>query len=307
MTEISRFATNLLQFGGEEEEDEDAVGITEEVVEFVLKISKRPELWTDFPLTLRNDVDMSDVQREHAATIEDLVPSLVALKHEICNYLNEEQFWMIYFIFLLPRLNENDSKLLSTPEIVEAREILLQKLQNKNNAPEKTSEASEKLQKKNNAPVETSEASETVKTFQEGGKDNISEANKSSSHGNEVPTEVVNAAKCSEMGYHVNTKWFKERGVDRCASGEAQKQSEDDLSFSDLEDDDNDLLGKRPGFRREEIKQVPSCSESNEWVQLNENLGGQHKAVQSTSGEKDSESGESYDWLTIDDLDLDRP
>lgn len=59
---------------------------------------------------------MSDVQREHAATIEDLVPSLATLKHEISNYLNEEQFWMVYFILLLPRLNENDSKLLSTPE-----------------------------------------------------------------------------------------------------------------------------------------------------------------------------------------------
>ncbi|XP_028117201.1 14-3-3 protein 10-like [Camellia sinensis] len=71
---------------------------------------------------------MSDAQKEHASTVEDLVPNFAALRHQTCSSLSEEKFWMIYFILLLPRLHEHDAKLLSTPEIVEARQILLQKL-----------------------------------------------------------------------------------------------------------------------------------------------------------------------------------
>ncbi|XP_028105994.1 uncharacterized protein LOC114305071 [Camellia sinensis] len=71
---------------------------------------------------------MSDAQKEHASTVEDLVPNFAALRHQTCSSLSEEKFWMIYFILLLPRLHEHDAKLLSTPEIVEARRILLQKL-----------------------------------------------------------------------------------------------------------------------------------------------------------------------------------
>ncbi|EXC20202.1 hypothetical protein L484_000407 [Morus notabilis] len=66
VSEISRFASNFLQFQdkspieeegeeGEEEEDEDedgVPGITHEVLQFVTEISKRPECWTDFPLRL---------------------------------------------------------------------------------------------------------------------------------------------------------------------------------------------------------------------------------------------------------------
>lgn len=73
-------------------------------------------LTTEVGYFLSADIDISDVQMEHAAVIEDLVPSLAALKHKVCNYLTEEQFWMIYFILLLPRLSEDESERLSTPE-----------------------------------------------------------------------------------------------------------------------------------------------------------------------------------------------
>lgn len=52
VSEISKFASNLLQFEKEEEEEEGVAGITDEVVEFVEKISQRPQCWTDFPLSL---------------------------------------------------------------------------------------------------------------------------------------------------------------------------------------------------------------------------------------------------------------
>lgn len=66
-TGISKFASKLLQFQEdddaihddqgdddyqEEEAQEDIPGINEEVVDFVRKVSSRPELWTDFPLSL---------------------------------------------------------------------------------------------------------------------------------------------------------------------------------------------------------------------------------------------------------------
>ncbi|CAI9285269.1 unnamed protein product [Lactuca saligna] len=47
--------------------------------------------------------------------------------------MSEQHFWMIYFILLLPRLKDDDYMLLSTLEIVQIHEGLLQKLRNKNN------------------------------------------------------------------------------------------------------------------------------------------------------------------------------
>lgn len=60
---------------------------------------------------------MSEVQYEHASTVERLVPSLAGLKSRISRDKSEKQFWMIYFILLLPRLNEEDLELLSTPDV----------------------------------------------------------------------------------------------------------------------------------------------------------------------------------------------
>lgn len=58
VTEFSRFANSLLQFGDDDEDDQkvygQGVGLSDEVVSFVEDISKRPELWTDFPLSLGN-------------------------------------------------------------------------------------------------------------------------------------------------------------------------------------------------------------------------------------------------------------
>ena len=60
--------------------------------------------------------EMSDAQKVHASTAEHLVPSLEALRHKICSFLSEKNFWMIYFVLLLPGLQEHDAKILSTPK-----------------------------------------------------------------------------------------------------------------------------------------------------------------------------------------------
>ena len=64
------------------------------------------------------DFNMSDVQKEHASTVERLAPSLAALRLKLQSYMSEEQFWIIYFILLLPRLSEHDFELLSTSKAI---------------------------------------------------------------------------------------------------------------------------------------------------------------------------------------------
>ncbi|CAL4927116.1 unnamed protein product [Urochloa decumbens] len=122
----------------EEEEDWDVIGITEEVLTFATNIARHPETWLDFPLLPDDDesdgpfsyFDMSAVQQEHALAIEQLAPRLAALRIELCPiHMSEECFWKIYFVLLHPRLNKNDAELLSTPQIVEARAMLMQRLQ----------------------------------------------------------------------------------------------------------------------------------------------------------------------------------
>ncbi|XP_057514370.1 uncharacterized protein LOC130796096 [Actinidia eriantha] len=305
VSEISRFASNLLQFqseGDDNDDDDDGdeefevAGVTEEVLEFVREISLRPECWTDFPLSLDIDFNMSDAQKEHASTVEHLVPSLADLSHKICNDMSEDKFWMIYFIVLLPRLHEQDAKLLSTTEIAEAREVLLQKLGNRRNE-----------------PVETSEVSQTINLSQEGVKADNGQGEGSLSRAYEVSTETPSAEPGVKSEIHPNdTKEHSEKEeVDACTSSDTQKppENEEDVSFSDLDDDDNDLSGTLSRLKPTEDERALSLIGFSECVRLNENSGTQggdgQKAGQPTFREKDSEGEESNDWLTVDENDFD--
>ncbi|VFQ83408.1 unnamed protein product [Cuscuta campestris] len=259
VSEISKLASNFLNFKDdevkeeleeeeeEEEDEEDMIGITDEVVDFVRTISERPQLWTDFPISLPDDFHISDNQKEHVETIEQLVPSLGALKQNLSNHLKDEQFWMIYFILLLPRLDDNDLEILSSPEIVRVREMLLQELQSKKNTQSAPANEPETLQR----PID----------------------------GEKQPRNTDTAA---EPG-----------------SSKNQTKDAEDVSFSDLEDDDD---------TDSHNKKVSSSSDSPEWIQLKENSNvraTQQITSQSTSRGKDSEGEESGDWLTVDDTDFD--
>ncbi|PSS13880.1 Histone-lysine N-methyltransferase [Actinidia chinensis var. chinensis] len=296
VSEISRFASNLLQFQSESDGDGDddddgdeeyeVAGVTEEVLEFVREISLRPECWIDFPLSLDIDFNMSDAQKEHATTVEHLVPSLADLSHKICNDMSEDKFWMIYFIFLLPRLHEQDAKLLSTTEIAEAREVLLQKLRNRWNE-----------------PVETSKG---VKSDNGQGEGSLSRAYKVS-----LETPSAEPGVKSEIHPEDTKERLEDEEADVCTSSDAQKppENEEDVSFSDLEEEDNDLSVRLARLKPSEDERDPSRIGSSEWVRLNENSGTKggngQKAGQSTSREKDSEGEESNDWLTVDENDFD--
>ncbi|KAL5558695.1 hypothetical protein UlMin_034906 [Ulmus minor] len=110
-----------------------AVGITEEVLAFARNIAMHPETWLDFPLDEEEDLDdfdMSDAQQEHAFAIERLAPRLNALRIELCPcHMSESYFWKVYFVLLHSRLNKQDAEAISTLQVMEARTKWMQELQ----------------------------------------------------------------------------------------------------------------------------------------------------------------------------------
>ncbi|XP_077237947.1 uncharacterized protein LOC143879448 [Tasmannia lanceolata] len=264
----------------------DVVGITEEVLELARDLSTRPESWLDFPLPLSDDFDMSISQGDHAATIEHLAPSLAALKNGICPFhMSEGCFWKIYFVLLNPRLNEHDSEILSTPQIVEA----WQQLQNRTNTQLKSPEVD----------YLSVEASKTGRNIQE---ENIEIQEK------DILSETVTVASQVVADEHDTTEQWLEEDGGTVNSVVTRKQlgNEEDVSFSDLEDDDDGGLSRDTKSRSGQDAQDSSPSGSNEWVQLSKKSdihATKHYEIQPTSQEKNSEADESSDWLDVDDFD----
>lgn len=118
-----------------EEGEGDVVGVTEEVLAFATNIAHHPETWLDFPLADEDEFDdfeLSDAQQRHAYAVERLTPRLAALRFELCPaHLSEGFFWMVYFVLLYSRLKKHDTELLSTTQLVEARAMWMQELQKK--------------------------------------------------------------------------------------------------------------------------------------------------------------------------------
>ncbi|GFY99709.1 hypothetical protein Acr_13g0011090 [Actinidia rufa] len=170
--------------------------------------------------------------------------------------------------------------------LAETREVLLQKLRNRRNE-----------------PVETSEG---VKADNGRGEGSLSRAY-------EVSPETPSAEPGvkSEIHPEDTKERLEDEEADACTSSDTQKppENEEDVSFSDLEDDDNDLSVRLSRLKPTEDERVPSQIRSSKWVRLNENSGTKggdgQKAGQSTSREKDSEGEESNDWLTVDENDFD--
>jgi hypothetical protein len=127
---ISRFSNFF--FSRPDDEIADAIGVTEEVLTFAGNIAHHPETWLDFPLEEEEEIDdfeMSDAQCKHAMAVERLAPRLAALRIELCPaHMNEGYFWKVYFVLLHSRLNKHDNELLSTPQILAARAMWMQEL-----------------------------------------------------------------------------------------------------------------------------------------------------------------------------------
>lgn len=271
VAEISRLASSFLPFGpgdqGEAEEGE-SVGVTEEVVVFVSHISKHPKTWLDFPLFVddrhADDFELSDAQYGHAVAIERLVPSLSYLRTELCSTsMSEACFWKIYFVLLHSKLNKQDAEILSTPQILDAIEELLQSSPTKNklssenrNAPSTQPEDNELSCSSIQKEYELSEAP----SFQEPISDPVPnvEADKHpvSTTGVEIidksviqeelvvktevkslPAEKSNPHPTEDDDEKEVDDWLQDVESAPRKTGTATTVEEEDVSFSDLEDD----------------------------------------------------------------------
>uniref|UniRef100_J3L4F4 BSD domain-containing protein n=2 Tax=Oryza brachyantha TaxID=4533 RepID=J3L4F4_ORYBR len=271
VAEISKIASSLLPFGPREEEDDgaEAVGLTEEVVVFVRHISAHPETWLDFPLfdddRHADDFELSDTQYGHALAIEHVVPSLSYLRTELCSTnMSEACFWKIYFVLLHSKLRKQDAELLSTPQILKAREQLLQ------SSPKQKRLGSEEPNGSSlnmNVPATEGDSNgmSEAPSFEEPTPEPICviEADKHPVLTTEVEiidkpvieeelvvkNEIKSIPSDSEKTLHTTTEdddkevedWLKD--VDPVSSKAGNVNSagqEEDISFSDLEDDDDD-------------------------------------------------------------------
>ncbi|KAM3405312.1 hypothetical protein ACQJBY_008033 [Aegilops geniculata] len=288
VAEISKIASSLLPFGEEEpDEGEPVAGGTEEVLVFVKHISTRPETWLDFPLFISeryaDDFELSNAQYVHALSMEHLVPSLSDLKVQICSTdMSEACFWKIYFVLLHSKLNKQDAELLSTPQILEAREALLQSLQAKNKRGAKTTGESSENANESAAPaegkviepsiIEDKEVSiSEVRSFEEPTSDITPEIEAEKFPVSTTEVEIIDKsvieeellsvkdkikAPLAESRLHADTdedevdEWPDDDSAEEpeavaAASNRASLGREEDVSFSDLEDDDADDDGNK--------------------------------------------------------------
>ncbi|KAL8117816.1 uncharacterized protein LOC141723432 [Apium graveolens] len=255
-------------------------GVTDAVLVFVGDITMHPDTWLDFPLPDHEsdqEFDMSDAQQEHALAVESLVPRLAALRMELCpGYISEAWFWKIYFILLHPRLDPRDAEVLSTPQILEARALLTHNVKKQTNAnPEQdwssrgasytedsiNSQGDEHLSVSSVAelesvPIETS-ASEPVDFPL------VPETEKHPITSSEIPIvdksviEEGNVKPKKDQNLHsasgssiVETNdeddaddWLKEEnsGIGSSKETTVPIDNEEDVSFSDLEEDEADV------------------------------------------------------------------
>ncbi|XVF17492.1 hypothetical protein REPUB_Repub10bG0127400 [Reevesia pubescens] len=351
VSEFTKIASNFLQFGSEEASLENyvsgnIVGLTEEVVAFARDIAMHPETWLDFPVPDDDDFDdfdMSDAQQEHALAVERLAPRLAALRIELCpGYMSEGCFWKIYFVLLHPRLNKHDAELLSTPQIVEARAMLMQGL--KYQAKAKSAEAHSESGTSNipaDLPCEESlsvaSCAETkAMPLKESGTEVAAtavpveiETEKHPVQSTEVQVvdkSVIEEEPAKETKHQHSTScssgvsiekfeddgddWLKEANsevVGTSATTTIPLGNDEDVSFSDLEDDDDVPIS----YKKVTSGSDSSTKDSRDWVQLGRSstdsikdfscVGGKHSGSEEVSA-RNPETKESNDWLDIEEI-----
>ncbi|XP_042501470.1 uncharacterized protein LOC122079246 [Macadamia integrifolia] len=352
VSEISKMASTFLPpFGSEESISDEkplsggAVGVTDEVLTFARNISMHPETWLDFPLADdedADDYDISDAQQEHALAVERLVPRLAALRIELCpNYMSEGCFWKIYFVLLHSRLIKHDAELLSTPQIVEARAMWMQELQNRTKPEPNWSGRGTSYRRDTTTALHEEHQPASPNIFSENqavkkfafehtavpGTDFETERHPvastemriiDKSADEEVPAVwttkkdlVVTTPKILDQKFEEDgDEWLEDDNNSELGgfSGTTIPPGhEEDVSFSDLEEDDSIFTGS------ERIRCGPKLSEkdSQGWVQLSSSpesakeggkeLGSEQLFANNNPETKDSRV--SSDWLNVDKVD----
>ncbi|KAL3844683.1 hypothetical protein ACJIZ3_002086 [Penstemon smallii] len=315
-----------------------AVGVTKKVVAFALDIAMHPETWLDFPLPEDVDFDLSEAQQEHALAVERLAPGLAALRIELCpEHMGESSFWMIYFVLLHPRLDKEAAELLSTPEILEARALLAHELKNQTAIKPEDSEkksfdpdvnvnsryeeplsvpppvSSENVSNKaSNLEINASTAPETVKYPVENNQNQI--VDKSVIEEKDSVQVKDQSLKSGSLNIPVQKDeddaddWLKEEtsetgGAIGTTAITIPIENEDDVSFSDLEEDDD---GDVPTSYRK--SNYSSDKDSRDWVQLGKTSSNSSKDIDTKHSDNENVSAhdtkESNDWLDVDDIDV---
>ncbi|XP_016463720.2 uncharacterized protein LOC107786723 isoform X1 [Nicotiana tabacum] len=341
VSEITKMASNLLQLGPEEEEEEGrgAVGVTEEVVAFVRDIAMHPETWLDFPLLDDDDdevdFDLSDAQQEHALAVERLAPRLAALRIELCpGYMSEARFWEIYFVLLHPRLDKQDAELLSTPQVVRARASLAHELHKRTKPIEEdwskkeTSESTDRSGSQHEEMLAVSSTAVSADVVQEIPSVESATSPTVSGSGADlrpVISENQTIDKLVVEGPITNSKdeklqsasvikleesdeedaddWLKEESTEIMGSSKTgmSVENDEDVSFSDLEEDDSDVPANSKKVN------YSSDKDSRDWVQLRKSSSDISSVNQSGSVKanvQNPDSKESNDWLDINDIEV---
>ncbi|XP_022775081.1 uncharacterized protein LOC111317039 [Durio zibethinus] len=329
----------------EKYESGNVVGLTEEVVAFARDIAMHPRTWLDFPVPDESefdDFDMSDAQQGHALAVERLAPRLAALRIELCpGYMSERCFWKIYFVLLHPRLNKHDAELLSTPRIVEARAMLMKGLQYqakakmaeghydngisnitahlpceeslsvpsptqtkpmplKASGPEVAAIAVPVEIETEKRPVQTAEMQVVDKSVIE------EEPMKETKHQHSTSgSSGVSIEKFEDDG----DDWLKEENSEAVGTSAIAIPlgNDEDVSFSDLEDDDDVPIC----YKKVTSGSDSSTKDSKDWVQLGRSsidsvkdvscVGDKHSGSEQVSA-RNPESKESNDWLDIEEI-----
>jgi len=286
------------------------------------------------------EFELSDAQQEHALAIERFAPRLAALRIELCpGHMSEACFWKIYFVLLHPRLNKHDAELLSTPQIVEARMMLTQELQNRNKAKQEpeysgrgtnySNETADRPHEQNlsmppssqpeSAPLQISAvqvALSSVPVDIEMEKHPVQ-----STELQIVDKPVVEEGPVNQNKNQSSTgndeddgdDWLKEESSEMVGgSGPSFPVGNDeDVSFSDLEDDDD---GDVPtSYKKVTSGSDSSTKDSRDWVQLSRSSVDSVKDISSVEiqhsgseqvSSRNHETKESNDWLDLDDIDV---
>lgn len=279
---ISEFASSLISVSLNSDDKEEAwerernskvVGITEEVLAFARNISTHPETWLDFPLfAYANDDDefeMSVAQKDHVQALELAIPRLAVLRTELCpDCMSEGSFWKIYFVLLHSRLRKVDAVILSTPKIMEARVRLLQKLQEGEEQEIRTERREFSTSKGKDAlgmasSISLQQSASEVHANDFGQLEDVETDSAEEVQNKSVLVNTVKLATSTYKGEETDAdQRLHEEPLPHVHSATLGLTNEEDVSFSDLEEDNE------PTSR---IVERSDSTQSFGWVQLSKN------------------------------------
>lgn len=217
----------------------------------------------------------------HALSVEHLVLGLSDLKVQICSTdMTEACFWKIYFVLLHSKLSKQDAELLSTPQILEAREQLLQSLQAQNKRVSKFTVETSENTNLSTAPAEEKviqpssiqdkAGTSEISSFEEPTSDITPEIESEKFPISTTEVEIVDKSVIEEelavknegktppvqskLRFEIDEdevdEWPDDDPTEEEVGAAGSRTSlgrEEDVSFSDLEDDEDEDANKRHG------------------------------------------------------------